>query len=240
MIRHPRTQARPARVRPDGTGIVVASPCVVPGACRRPARQRRRRRVEQDPAARALLREMARLQRVPPDCERQRANTTPSSGRPANASSASGADPDATPRQVARRGRAQRRLSEEPSCSMAAGSPYSSPRITSTAASRKSGTLDQALVYMVRDLHATMPLARMFTTEFPASLDAARDVRQRSSRSSVSSTSRLITWPCAPTRSTCSCGSPGAGAAAAQGRHHLQDATRAAARFRADRSTTGK
>jgi len=35
----------------------------------------------------------------------------------------------------------------------------------------KVGTLDQALVYMVRDLHATMPLARMFTTEFPASLD---------------------------------------------------------------------
>jgi hypothetical protein len=35
----------------------------------------------------------------------------------------------------------------------------------------KAGNLDQALVYMVRDLHATMPLARMFTTEFPASLD---------------------------------------------------------------------
>ena len=35
----------------------------------------------------------------------------------------------------------------------------------------KAGTVDQALVYMVRDLHATMPLARMFTTGFPASLD---------------------------------------------------------------------
>jgi hypothetical protein len=35
----------------------------------------------------------------------------------------------------------------------------------------KPGTLDQALVYMVRDLHATLPLARMFTTTFPADLD---------------------------------------------------------------------
>ena len=33
------------------------------------------------------------------------------------------------------------------------------------------GNLDQALVYMVRDLQATMPLARMFTTGFPADLD---------------------------------------------------------------------
>jgi hypothetical protein len=35
----------------------------------------------------------------------------------------------------------------------------------------KAGTLDQALVYMVRDLHATLPLARMFTTGFPVDLD---------------------------------------------------------------------
>jgi hypothetical protein len=35
----------------------------------------------------------------------------------------------------------------------------------------KAGTLDQALVYMVRDLRATLPLARMFTTNFPADLD---------------------------------------------------------------------
>jgi hypothetical protein len=35
----------------------------------------------------------------------------------------------------------------------------------------KAGTLDQALVYMVRDLRATLPLARMFTTGFPADLD---------------------------------------------------------------------
>ena len=34
----------------------------------------------------------------------------------------------------------------------------------------KAGTVDQALVYMVRDLQATLPLARMFTTEFPAAL----------------------------------------------------------------------
>jgi hypothetical protein len=33
------------------------------------------------------------------------------------------------------------------------------------------GTLDQALVYMVRDLRATLPLARMFTTGFPVDLD---------------------------------------------------------------------
>jgi hypothetical protein len=35
----------------------------------------------------------------------------------------------------------------------------------------KAGTVDQALVYMVRDLHATLPLARMFTTGFPVDLD---------------------------------------------------------------------
>ena len=35
----------------------------------------------------------------------------------------------------------------------------------------KPGTLDQALVYMVRDLQATLPLARMFTTGFPVDLD---------------------------------------------------------------------
>jgi hypothetical protein len=35
----------------------------------------------------------------------------------------------------------------------------------------KPGTLDQALVYMVRDLRATLPLARMFTTGFPVDLD---------------------------------------------------------------------
>lgn len=36
---------------------------------------------------------------------------------------------------------------------------------------KKVGTVDQALVYMVRDLRATLPLARMFTTRFPADLD---------------------------------------------------------------------
>jgi hypothetical protein len=35
----------------------------------------------------------------------------------------------------------------------------------------KPGTLDQALVHMVRDLRATLPLARMFTTGFPMDLD---------------------------------------------------------------------
>jgi hypothetical protein len=35
----------------------------------------------------------------------------------------------------------------------------------------KAGPLDQALVYMVRDLRATLPLARMFTTGFPEDLD---------------------------------------------------------------------
>lgn len=35
----------------------------------------------------------------------------------------------------------------------------------------KAGSLDQALVYMVRDLRATLPLARMFTTGFPVDLD---------------------------------------------------------------------
>jgi len=35
----------------------------------------------------------------------------------------------------------------------------------------KPGTLDQALVYMVRDLRATLPLARMFTTGFPVDLE---------------------------------------------------------------------
>jgi hypothetical protein len=35
----------------------------------------------------------------------------------------------------------------------------------------KPGTLDQALVQMVRDLRATLPLARMFTTGFPVDLD---------------------------------------------------------------------
>jgi hypothetical protein len=35
----------------------------------------------------------------------------------------------------------------------------------------KPGSLDQALVYMVRDLRATLPLARMFTTGFPADID---------------------------------------------------------------------
>jgi len=35
----------------------------------------------------------------------------------------------------------------------------------------KSGSLDQALVYMVRDLQATLPLARMFTTGFSLDLD---------------------------------------------------------------------
>ena len=35
----------------------------------------------------------------------------------------------------------------------------------------KAGTLDQALVYMVRDLRATLPLARMFTTGFPVDMD---------------------------------------------------------------------
>jgi hypothetical protein len=39
------------------------------------------------------------------------------------------------------------------------------------ARAEKPGTLDQALVYMVRDLRATMPLARMFTTGFPVDLD---------------------------------------------------------------------
>lgn len=36
---------------------------------------------------------------------------------------------------------------------------------------KKTGTVDQALVYMVRDLHATLPLARMFTTAFPVDLE---------------------------------------------------------------------
>jgi len=36
---------------------------------------------------------------------------------------------------------------------------------------QKPGSLDQALVYMVRDLQATMPLARLFTTGFPQYLD---------------------------------------------------------------------
>jgi hypothetical protein len=36
---------------------------------------------------------------------------------------------------------------------------------------KKKGTVDQALVYMVRDLGATLPLARMFTTHFPADLE---------------------------------------------------------------------
>jgi hypothetical protein len=35
----------------------------------------------------------------------------------------------------------------------------------------KPGTLDQALVHMVRDLRATLPLARMFTTGFPVDLE---------------------------------------------------------------------
>lgn len=35
----------------------------------------------------------------------------------------------------------------------------------------KAGTLDQALVYMVRDLRATLPLARMFTTGFPVDME---------------------------------------------------------------------
>jgi hypothetical protein len=35
----------------------------------------------------------------------------------------------------------------------------------------KPGSLDQALVYMVRDLRATLPLARMFTTGFASDLD---------------------------------------------------------------------
>lgn len=35
----------------------------------------------------------------------------------------------------------------------------------------KPGNLDQALVYMVRDLRATLPLARMFTTGFPVDMD---------------------------------------------------------------------
>jgi hypothetical protein len=35
----------------------------------------------------------------------------------------------------------------------------------------RPGNLDQALVFMVRDLRATLPLARMFTTGFPADLD---------------------------------------------------------------------
>jgi hypothetical protein len=34
----------------------------------------------------------------------------------------------------------------------------------------KAGTVDEALVYMVRDLRATLPLARMFTTGFPVDL----------------------------------------------------------------------
>ena len=36
---------------------------------------------------------------------------------------------------------------------------------------KKPGSLDQALVYMVRDLQATMPLARMFTTGFAEYVD---------------------------------------------------------------------
>ena len=39
------------------------------------------------------------------------------------------------------------------------------------ARAEKPGNLDQALVYMVRDLQATLPLARMFTTGFAADLD---------------------------------------------------------------------
>ena len=35
----------------------------------------------------------------------------------------------------------------------------------------KAGSLDQALVYMVRDLRATLPLARLFTTGFPQHVD---------------------------------------------------------------------
>ena len=36
---------------------------------------------------------------------------------------------------------------------------------------QRPGSLDQALVYMVRDLQATMPLARLFTTGFPLYVD---------------------------------------------------------------------
>ena len=74
----------------------------------------------------------------------------------------------------------------------------------------KAGNLDQALVYMVRDLHATMPLARMFTTEFPASLDKRATSVTLVEESSLLGRSDAITWLCGRTRSTCSCGSPGA------------------------------
>ena len=61
--------------------------------------------------------------------------------------------------------------SAEPSCSMARWITAFKPVENVYARVEKTGTLDQALVYMVRDLRATLPLARMFTTGFPVDLD---------------------------------------------------------------------
>ena len=68
------------------------------------------------------------------------------------------------------------------------------------------GTVDEALVYFVRDLRMRMPLARLLTSrlpsEWPKRVQAVDYVEVR-----TSTASRRTTWPAAPTRSISSTGS---------------------------------
>ena len=71
----------------------------------------------------------------------------------------------------------------------------------------KPGSIDETLVYMVRDLRATVPLARMFTTGFPVDLD------KRATSVTFVEECSLFDVPTdhlavRTGESTCSCGSP--------------------------------
>ena len=70
-------------------------------------------------------------------------------------------------------------------CSTVAGSPRSMQGSPSSACVQRPGSLDQgACVYMVRDLQATMLLARLFTTRaFPVRTSTSAPCPSRSSRS---------------------------------------------------------
>ena len=178
MIRTREHRRTRPRVRADGTCDRRRCRRRRPGAAP-PTRPPATAATVQDPAARALAAGNGQLH-----CARSRAARDHAQrirrhpgGRPANRVRRAAPDPDATPRQVARRGRAQRRRARHRRVRWPLDHRVQAQRRTSTPASRRSGTLDQALVYMVRDLHATMPLARMFTTEFPAEPGQARHVR---------------------------------------------------------------
>ena len=168
---HPKTQTRPARGRADGHWRPSSPPlAVVPARAADPTPATPVS--EQDPAARALLLEMARFIARAPGLRvtmRSEYDAIQADGQRIEFGER---------RQILMQRPDKFRVEVERSDGERGTVVFDGRWITVFKPSdnvyarvEKAGNVDQALVYMVRDLHATMPLARMFTTGFPASLD---------------------------------------------------------------------